>query len=77
MLTTLLLMALAGQNVEPAAAAPPPADERKICRKEQSTGSRLGGKRICHTKAEWDEIAANSRNDIDSATGRLNTAAGR
>ncbi|CAM3207919.1 MULTISPECIES: hypothetical protein [Sphingomonas] len=74
MLTTLLLLALAGQQAEP---TPPPVKEKKICRVQETTGSRLGAKRICKTQAEWDEIAANARNDVDSATGRLNTASGR
>ncbi|MGE7206147.1 hypothetical protein ACQKJZ_10765 [Sphingomonas sp. NPDC019816] len=74
MLTTLLLLALAGQQTDP---APVPVKEKKICRMQETTGSRLGGKRICKTQAEWDEIAANARNDVETATGRLNTASGR
>ncbi|WP_312488487.1 hypothetical protein [Sphingomonas sp.] len=74
MLTTLLLLALAGQQTDP---APAPVKEKKICRMQETTGSRLGGKRICKTQAEWDEIAANARNDVETATGRLNTASGR
>ena len=30
-----------------------------ICRNEPNTGSRLP-KKVCHTRAEWDEIAAAS-----------------
>ena len=74
MLTTLLLLALAGQQAEP---APVPVKEKKICRVQETTGSRLSSKRICKTQAEWDEIAANARNDVQSATDRLNTAGGR
>jgi hypothetical protein len=29
---------------------------KKICRIQDTTGSILGGKKICHTKAEWVEI---------------------
>ena len=72
MLTTLLLLALTGQQAEPA-----PVKEKKICRVQETTGSRLSSKRICKTQAEWDEIAANARNDVENATGRLNTASGR
>ncbi|MDZ7283080.1 hypothetical protein KV697_09720 [Sphingomonas sanguinis] len=74
MLTALLLLALTGQQAEP---APAPVKERKICRVQETTGSRLASKRICKTQAEWDEIAANARNDVQNATDRLNTAAGR
>lgn len=74
MLTTLLLLALAGQQAE---SAPVPVKEKKICRVQETTGSRLSSKRICKTQAEWDEIAANARNDVQSATDRLNTAGGR
>lgn len=74
MLTTLLLLALTGQQAEP---TPVPAKEKKICRVQETTGSRLGAKRICKTQAEWDEIAANARNDVENATTKLNTAGGR
>ncbi|WP_314373187.1 hypothetical protein [Sphingomonas paucimobilis] len=74
MLTTLMLLALAGQQAEPALV---PAKEKKICRVQETTGSRLGAKRICKTQAEWDEIAANARNDVENATTKLNTAGGR
>lgn len=34
-----------------------PADpNKKICRREAVTGSILGGKSICHTRAEWTTI---------------------
>ena len=56
---------------------PVPAKEKKICRVQETTGSRLGAKRICKTQAEWDEIAANARNDVENATTKLNTAGGR
>ena len=37
--------------VQPTAEAP--KEERKICKREASTESRLGAKRICLTEAEW------------------------
>ena len=36
------------------AAKTAPAEERKICKREASTESRLGNKRICLTKEEWE-----------------------
>jgi hypothetical protein len=44
------------------------AKEKKICKTEADTTSRLGGKRICRTKAEWDAISADSRRMVDGAT---------
>lgn len=41
-----------------------PAAEKKICRKQQSTGSIMA-RRVCHTKAEWDALAAQGQADID------------
>jgi hypothetical protein len=38
---------------------------KKICREEGEIGTRLGGKRICRTKAEWDAIRAESRRTVD------------
>ncbi|WP_294235912.1 hypothetical protein [uncultured Sphingomonas sp.] len=74
MLTTLLLLALAGQQTEP---TPPPAKEKKICRAQETTGSRLAAKRVCKTQAEWDEIAANARNTVEDSATRMNTNNGR
>ena len=58
-LFTLLLLADVPTN---SASASSPAttvqketakEERKICKREDSTESRLGGKRICMTADEW------------------------
>jgi hypothetical protein len=54
---------------QPSALAP----EKKICRAGQSTGTIIPPKRICHTKAEWQQIdGANSnenRRFHDNSTG--------
>ncbi len=44
-----------------------PADlDRVICHSaEADTGSHLPGKRTCHTKREWDEIANQARQDFE------------
>ena len=39
----------------PAAAAEAPKDEKKICKREAATESRLGAKRVCLTAAQWRE----------------------
>lgn len=38
--------------------------EKKICRTETVTGSLVNKRRICLTRAEWDEIAANTRKSL-------------
>jgi hypothetical protein len=35
--------------------------EKKICRREESTESRLGGKRICLTAEQWKRAAQGAR----------------
>lgn len=47
-----------GQNAQPAKA-------KLICEKEQETGSRLGGRRVCHTQEEWDQIRAETRQNLE------------
>lgn len=59
--TTVLMFATANPAPPP---APPPAktesdQERVICRSE-TVGTRFK-KRVCHTKAEWEQIAKDSQ----------------
>lgn len=48
--------------------APPPADkpvkEKKVCRRQEVTGSMFL-KTTCHTKAEWEAIDAANRKAYD------------
>ncbi|MGK6319214.1 hypothetical protein [Sphingomonas sp. DT-204] len=40
--------------------------DRKICRREPApTGSIMGGKRVCHTRAEWNAIDTANRANIE------------
>jgi hypothetical protein len=36
-------------------AAPKYDPNEKICVKQETTGTRLGAKRVCMTRAEWDD----------------------
>lgn len=45
-----------------------PAQAKMICRTEEVLGSRIGGHKICHTKAQWNEIAADSRQQFEQNT---------
>ena len=44
--------------------------EKKICHTETVTGSLISKRRICMTKAEWDQLAQNSKNSVDKFTSR-------
>jgi hypothetical protein len=39
--------------------------DRIICKSPDVTGSRLPGKKICHTKREWDDISEEARKLMD------------
>lgn len=58
--TALLL--LAGQ-AQPAA-EPKPAEPKKVCRRETSTSSRLDVKRVCRTRAEWEQLEGAERRNF-------------
>jgi hypothetical protein len=38
-----------------------------VCREEEVTGSILGGRRICHTRREWDEMERQAKDTLDRA----------
>lgn len=62
-LVALLVFALpaAAQEAPPAAR---PQKEEKICRRvDAPTGSKMGAKRICRTKADWAQIEAQKPSD--------------
>ncbi len=69
-MSSLLLIALgaaASPPVEPGAARP--AAEKKICRYEDRIGTLAGRRRVCHTAAEWDQIAASARDTYRQVQG--------
>ena len=43
-----------------------------ICKREQSTESRLGGAKICHTRQEWADMSAAARANVDNMQTRGN-----
>ena len=59
----------ASASTAPAATAEKPAQPKKLCRREETTGSMLQT-RICHTKDEWVQIDAATRKNAD----QFNTA---
>jgi hypothetical protein len=52
--------ALLATNAGHAEDSPPPP-EKKICQREIVTGSRVPSKKICRTRAEWQELARINR----------------
>ncbi|HEY0414476.1 MAG TPA: hypothetical protein VGD66_15180 [Allosphingosinicella sp.] len=65
----LLAAALAAAGTAaPLPAAPPAAGTdatKKICRLQETIGSRLGGTRICRTRAEWEDLKLQSRRTVE------------
>ncbi len=37
----------------------------RVCRAITATGSRLGARRVCRTRAEWEDLARDSREGTD------------
>ena len=42
-----------------------PAKAKIICETEEQIGSRLGGKRVCHTAEEWEQIRSDTRQNLE------------
>ena len=40
-------------------------DQEIVCRREDSTGTRLGAKKVCHTRGEWAAMAADARQEVN------------
>jgi hypothetical protein len=52
----------------PAAKASSKNDPNKIiCKTEDTTGSRLGAKRVCHTRADWAEMERVTQQSVGDA----------
>jgi hypothetical protein len=60
-------MPVSAQSAEPQnpAAALSASKEKKICRTQKVTGSLARKRRICMTQAEWDQLAAQTKQSID------------
>lgn len=59
----------ASPEASAAAPAPAPAKEKMICRDDPETGSLIP-KRICHTKAQWQEIYKAGQQNVDTIRNR-------
>ena len=62
---------------QPTAKVDDAGQNKTVCRRVESIGTRLGTKRICRTKGEWDAEQAVNRQDLErSQTQRWGKAAG-
>lgn len=41
-------------------------NQRVICKTQDEVGTRLGGKRICMTKAQWDQQSQDAHDSVDN-----------
>ncbi|MBN9507189.1 MAG: hypothetical protein J0I69_14325 [Altererythrobacter sp.] len=70
MKTLAIAIAAIAMTATGAAAAEPKADneakqEKKICKSEKMTGSLTRVRRTCLTQSEWDQLAENTRRNLD------------
>ena len=54
---------------EKPAGTPKAAKEKKICKGQSTSYSRIPQKKVCRTQAEWDSLG--NQEDLDDAEGRL------
>ena len=88
MLKSIVIAAAAFAIAAPVAAQTPPVQvpapatpkakdpNRIICERQEEIGSRLGGTKVCHTAAQWDEIRRASREQAEGWQ-RQNTDPGK
>ena len=66
MILTLFSAALLS-SASPMQAAKDPNAEKQICKREKQIGSMVRQKKTCRTKAEWDDLASQSREELSRA----------
>ena len=63
----LLVIAAAAQAVASPAPAAPAVKEKKVCQTAEDVSSRIRYQRICKTQREWDAIAKQTQDDLNSS----------
>ncbi len=62
----LVLTAVAGATAAAKDGEKPKTEKPKlVCRTEAVTGSLLRKRRVCLTQQQWDELASNTKQDLD------------
>ena len=69
-LLMLLPVALLASPAQAETKKEQPDPNKKICKYERETSSRIVSKKICMTRAEWDEQARTVRDDINGSRNR-------
>lgn len=67
MILTILSAALLSSASPTMLAAKETNKEKLICKREKQIGSMVRAKKTCLTKAEWDDMAAQSREEVNRA----------
>lgn len=67
MLIALSALVIAAPAVAAGESAKSEDKSKPICKTYKETGSRLGGKKICMTEAQWEEHRQTTKADIDRA----------
>lgn len=65
MILTILSAALLSSASPTVLAATDAKKEKQVCRREKQIGSMVRAKKTCRTKAEWDDLAQQSRQEVD------------
>jgi hypothetical protein len=82
LLTTSLVAMFAVSSAAPLFAQEQPAQKKTrdpnevVCERQEELGSRLGGTKVCKTRAEWAEERRLSRQDIDKVQTQRGTSGG-
>jgi len=64
-LSAMPVMAVHAQSASNQTPAAADEADKQICKKEKETGSRLASKKVCRTKAEWDEFYRQQRAETE------------
>lgn len=62
-----LVLALQAAAPAPAPQPSPVAAQKKICRSEDDTSSRIVTRRVCRTAAEWNALSRDTQRQVRNA----------
>ena len=68
MLLELLALTHAATQAAPPTSTAAAVPEKMICRRIDQTGSRLGTKKVCMTRAQWEERTREDQREVEALT---------